>query len=1219
MKILTVRFKNLNSLAGEWLIDFTDPHFTSSGIFAIVGATGAGKSTILDAISLALYGRTPRLKQISKSSNEIMSRQTGECYSEVAFISSKGSFRAHWSQRRARKSAAGELQAPRHEFVSAKTDKVIASKLKDVAEKVSEATGMNFDQFTRSMLLAQGDFSKFLQASSDQRAPILEQITGTEIYSLISKQVHLQTSTQEKKLERLRQELDSLQILSPEEIQGLHNEKSAILTRTSQLKETINLTNTGINWYQNILSLSEKKKNLKEQSVHLQLQWENTAPLREQLEKATKSHLLQGIYSHLSQLRSSQKEELLRITTTTTGLQEQKKIQTTLQQQMTECEQAYRQIQKLQQDTAKIIKEVHQLDYDAQKSFEEIEQSSKKVVTLEHQLTLQNSALKNQEQKKADCLKKIATVRQYQQKHGADEQLVEILSGLEERSTQLLQLLAAIPGAIKRKNNLENDLRTKKELQLKEDRISIELHQKEEKLNTLLSEGRQQFQLIAPNGLSSMYKEIQNLNKELNRLREISTLLDEKNLLIAKVEKEKIKETGLDKQLEELRKTLQQTKSLLQLQKNIVAKQEEIVLLANKIESFEQEREKLKENTPCPLCGSTIHPFIESTVYHRDDLTKQLHEEQQKLEELREKERREDLALNGLLLSRKTSSNAIQEAAEKIELIAQKTQQSGLASTVLNDMRPALLALQEKVTAAEHTIDKVEAENKKLMCWEQELKKHTTALAEQKEKVQQLQRDTEKCETTLQLHTDGLAVSQNEISALTAELSQLTAPYSTTPLSSREEIQQVQADLKEKQQRWKNSMASLRDEETLLQTLTSTHKETLFSIEAQKEERTKTTEHIDLLKIQHQTTLKKRTALFADKDPLIVEATLQKQVLIAEKKLTLCRQQLMEKEKEIATLLERKEQLSLSTTRRKESLDTKEQEFASLLLQHSFDSETAFLNSRLPDEKREQLFNQVERLQLQLRETQSKLTSVEEAISEEKLKQPTDLSHETLVSRLAEQTEQLGEFQQQLGALTEQISNYEKNIANQKEKQELFTKQQKEYGYWAQLHHLVGSADGKKFRNFAQGLTFELMVHHANLTLEKMSDRYLLRRTPEQPLELTVIDAYQAGEVRSTANLSGGETFIISLALALGLSAMASKKVQIDSLFLDEGFGTLDEESLEVALETLSTLQQTGKIIGIISHVPLLKERIDIQIHLHAGLDGRSTISGPGISRFKVS
>ena len=290
------------------------------------------------------------------------------------------------------------------------------------------------------------------------------------------------------------------------------------------------------------------------------------------------------------------------------------------------------------------------------------------------------------------------------------------------------------------KKTLENDLRTKKELQLKEGRTTIELHQKNEQLNKLLSEGHQQFQLIAPNGLSSMYKEIQNLNNELNRLRETSTLLNEKKLLIAKVEKEKIKATGLAEQLEELKRTLQQTQALLQLQKTNVAKQEEIVLLANKIESFEKEREKLKENTPCPLCGSTIHPFVESTLYQRDDLKKQLHEEQQKLEELREKERREDVTLNGLLLSRKTGSSAIQEATEKIEQLSEKIQQGGLSATTLNNIGSAIQTLQGKVAAAEQTIDKVEAENKKLMCWEQELKKHTAALAEQKEKVQQLQK-----------------------------------------------------------------------------------------------------------------------------------------------------------------------------------------------------------------------------------------------------------------------------------------------------------------------------------------------------------------------------------------------------------------------------------------------------------------------------------------------
>ena len=168
---------------------------------------------------------------------------------------------------------------------------------------------------------------------------------------------------------------------------------------------------------------------------------------------------------------------------------------------------------------------------------------------------------------------------------------------------------------------------------------------------------------------------------------------------------------------------------------------------------------------------------------------------------------------------------------------------------------------------------------------------------------------------------------------------------------------------------------------------------------------------------------------------------------------------------------------------------------------------------------------------------------------------------------------------------------------------------------WENLHELIGSADGKKYRNFAQGLTFEMMIGHANRQLQKMTDRYLLVRDDTQPLELNVVDNYQAGEIRSTKNLSGGESFIVSLSLALGLSHMASKNVRVDSLFLDEGFGTLDEEALDTALETLASLQQDGKLIGVISHVPTLKERISTQILVIPQTGGRSEISGPGCRR----
>ena len=161
--------------------------------------------------------------------------------------------------------------------------------------------------------------------------------------------------------------------------------------------------------------------------------------------------------------------------------------------------------------------------------------------------------------------------------------------------------------------------------------------------------------------------------------------------------------------------------------------------------------------------------------------------------------------------------------------------------------------------------------------------------------------------------------------------------------------------------------------------------------------------------------------------------------------------------------------------------------------------------------------------------------------------------------------------------------------------------QKKECVRWDMLHQLIGSSDGKKYRNFAQGLTFEMMIGYANRQLQKMMDRYLLIRDDTRLLELNVIDNYQAGEIRSTKNLSGGESFIISLSLALGLSHMASKNVRIDSLFLDEGFGSLDEEALDTAF-----------MIGVISHVSALKERINTQIQVIPQAGGRSVIIGPG-------
>ena len=205
MRIHTIRLANLNALAGEWEIDLDHPAYADS-IYALTGPTGAGKTTILDAISLALYGRTPRLERIGKAGNETMSRHSGHCHAEITFSTRAGRYRSHWSQHRARRKAGGELQNPKHELADATSGKILATGLKDTAAAIEKLTGMDYQRFTRAMLLAQGDFAAFLRAAPDERAPLLEQITGTEIYSRISIAVH----------ERLRDALEQQRQLATE-------------------------------------------------------------------------------------------------------------------------------------------------------------------------------------------------------------------------------------------------------------------------------------------------------------------------------------------------------------------------------------------------------------------------------------------------------------------------------------------------------------------------------------------------------------------------------------------------------------------------------------------------------------------------------------------------------------------------------------------------------------------------------------------------------------------------------------------------------------------------------------------------------------------------------------------------------------------------------------------------------------------------------------------
>ncbi len=324
-----------------------------------------------------------------------------------------------------------------------------------------------------------------------------------------------------------------------------------------------------------------------------------------------------------------------------------------------------------------------------------------------------------------------------------------------------------------------------------------------------------------------------------------------------------------------------------------------------------------------------------------------------------------------------------------------------------------------------------------------------------------------------------------------------------------------------------------------------------------------------------------RQDTYGDKNPDDEELCLSTAIDSADKELEAARQKLSAVNQELNQLRSKIDELTKSIATRDIQLKSLEEAFLVRLRESGFASEDNYKAACLPESKRKTLAQQSQKL------------------ADEK----TELTSKDRENSKLLETE------------CQKLNDNKDRKQKQQERGQAIDAQKRECSRWDLLHELIGSADGKKYRNFVQGLTFEMMIGHANRQLQKMTDRYLLIYDATQPLELNVIDNYQAGEVRSTKNLSGGESFIVSLSLALGLSHMASKNVRVDSLFLDEGFGTLDEEALDTALETLVGLQQDGKLIGVISHVPALKECISTQIQVITQTGGRSLISGPGCGK----
>ena len=1080
MRILQVRFKNLNSLVGEWEIDLTHPAFTSDGIFAITGPTGAGKTTILDAICLALYGRTPRLNKVTKSGNEIMSRQTGECFAEVTFETQEGRFRCHWSQRRARTKPDGELQQPQQEIVNADSGKILAAKIRGVASEIEATTGMDFDRFTRSMLLAQGGFAKFLEAPPDERAPILEQITGTDIYSRISIRVHERQREERETLNLLQAETAGIAILEPEREKEIQKELESKQKEETDLSGKSTETGKAIAWLKTIDELKEEISSLTAKEGKLQSDIDTFKPERDKLDRATQAASLYGSYATLSAIRKQQLDDQAALQTKEEALPELEYSALEQAKSLKLAEKQRVNARKALRDAAPLILKIRSLDQKIagqNKTISEDEENCKKDAA---RIDADKQAKLKEQAKRADAENNLKLAVGYLKEHGQDEWLISGLAGVEEQL---------------------NGLRSKQE----------EIVQKKDEHATAVTA-------------------LERATKSLDQCQ---------------------RQSGVRKrELEDASKKLQQGNDALgrllgdRLLREYRAEQETLLremTLLTKIAELEDHRAKLEDGKPCPLCGATEHPFAEGNVPVPD------------------------------------------ETEQKIKALAKLIGKA-------EDQEAAIKKLEEAETTARQSLTDAE---------KQEAAAATEKKAAEKD-LSGLKKDLEK------LWADFAELKQ----AVSAKLE----PLGITEIPDSK-IASLRESLRERLEAWKSQAKKKVEVEKKIADLDSEVRRLDAVIETQSKALADKKERLETLKKEHAAGSDERKDLYGDKNPDDEEKRLNKALSDAEAAEKNGRDLHNKLQQQFNTAKTHVESLKKSIGQRNPELNKLETEFSIALGSTGFSDEKQFLEAKLAPAQMDALSAKAKELDDSKKDLEVRRSDREERLETERARKITDKSLEELEPQLKRYEDSLKELRDIIAGHKHKLSENSAAKARIKEKQKAIEAHNKECRRWEDLHALIGSADGKKYRNFAQGLTFEIMVGYANRQLHKMTDRYLLVRDDVQPLDLNVVDNYQAGEIRSTRNLSGGESFIVSLSLALGLSHMASKNVRVDSLFLDEGFGTLDEEALDTALETLAGLQQDGKLIGVISHVPALKERISTQIQVVPQTRGRSQISGPGCCR----
>lgn len=1219
MQILKLSFENINSLKGAWTIDFQAPDFRS-GIFAIVGPTGSGKTTILDAICLALYGHTPRIGSITQNANEVMNRDCDSCRSSLEFQTLSGRYRATWSQKKQKNfdktGKYGQVVSTMEKFEDGCWIPITdGSKVTSKKQEVQKIIGLSFDQFKRSVMLSQGDFAAFLKSKPNEKAQTLEQITGTQIYSLLSTKVYDLAEEQKKLFEGKQREVelspvldDAVVLTKQEQLKGITEEAKVLETQISKIEkesrwisETAELRNQFLRVKAELERLKENRNEFfrKENVVRLAEHAQNILPIFNTLidkqslredsikEKSAAENELVNATKSLKEKDFNFKaaEEALN----NENLQKPKKLALFSQIESLDAEisplikssrLAQEEKIKLENETADCKDHLNKAKEDIRKLEEDREKRD-----LERKEDIKGAFLYQRKDELRDC--KITA-----------ETLSAALADAEGK-------------ADKASETVKSQEKEAEALRIRKEKIASVI----EADKVLLKEAEKRLsEILDGKTLDELTQEQLSFSEQIPLLEAVKSALkavcDQKEEIVrqedvmqrdsAELDNWSSKKEGYEKEIQSL-----------------TSRQEELEALVQ-IDELTKVRAELKEGEPCPVCGSLEHPFAANlppevaTAKERLAVVKEESTDLQKNQ--KEADRKIDVLKDRILVSEKRLKELRKNLDLAEEELTLKCGRAGLtregvteeaAAVLITKKESLLIDIKKRIAKARDAESKAAAAKEKIAGTTEELHRAEMVFSNAQTKFEsaksllaQAQTGREKARTELEqfwrktAKEYGSVITDGELFAHNPELFKRwiakAAKYEEL-LESCREIENSLAikkgtlpGLVESVERLEKSSREKSDQAAELQTELKTkqlQRDKLFGTK--------------LVEIERKAYERLLSQLAEAKDQAYENLSKARSVqAAAEQRLKTAEQRSAEAEKNL---------LSAKT------------EWTDALKKEKFESEEDWRRARLDSEAINALHKEITDYKAQSRSAADRFSEADKKLAEKESQKLTDKSLEVLEAEKREASAEKEKLLEQKGELQKELKTDEEARIKRAGIEDELKKLKHQVAVWDRLNTLVGSSSGDKYRRYVQSLVLLTLLKNANVELTKLHSRYRLAKGGGD-MEIKVIDSDLADQERPTDNLSGGETFIVSLALALGLAQMASNNVRIDSLFLDEGFGTLDDDSLEKALNALSSLNAQGKTVGLISHVDQIKERIPSKIVVkRSAQPGVSRLEGAGV------